>query len=93
MESHGDLEKGGTELSVVKGNHEFKKAINGTTPVPGPSTPCKPEICQATRSRFHPPDLAGNPWHAKKTIFLLLTIALLVIWIIIYSTLSKLDIL
>ncbi|KAL3287360.1 hypothetical protein HHI36_001834 [Cryptolaemus montrouzieri] len=51
-------------------------------------TVCKPIHCQEARQRHHPPDLAGSPWHIKKTIFLVGLIVLLVIWAISYGILS-----
>ncbi|KAJ9601549.1 hypothetical protein L9F63_000292 [Diploptera punctata] len=33
-----------------------------------------------------------NPWHRLKTIFLVSTIAILVVWIIVYTILSQLDV-
>lgn len=63
----------------------------GQQPEPGPSTSCRPEVCQRARERYTAPDLRGSPWHRSKTIFLLITISSLIIWAIIYSTLSHLN--
>ncbi|XP_017784178.1 PREDICTED: uncharacterized protein LOC108567910 isoform X2 [Nicrophorus vespilloides] len=58
-----------------------------------PATSCRPDVCQAARAKYAPPDLSGGPWHRKKTIFLGITLGSLILWIIIYSTLSKMNLL
>lgn len=82
-----DVEKG-TELEVVQ---SLKNTPNGNST--NPSTSCTPEVCIASRERTRGPDLSGSPWHFKKTVFLIGTIVLLVLWIIVYTTLSQLKLL
>lgn len=80
-----DAEKG-TELEMVRNK------TNGSTGNDA-STSCRPEVCQAARQRYQAPDLAESPWQHRKTVFLIGTIVLLVIWIIVYTTLSQLKLL
>lgn len=78
-----DAEKGErTELSVVQ------TQTNNSSSQAGPSK-CRPEVCRKSRQKYQPPELTGSPWHLKKTIFLLSIIVLLVIWIVVFSTLSQ----
>lgn len=97
-----DVEEG-TELGLVKNPQTATNTTNGTKStnisIPkstvstsaGPSSSCRPEVCQAARRRYQAPDLSGGPWHRHKTIFLIGTIVLLVIWIIVYAVLSHLN--
>lgn len=80
-----DVEKG-TELQMVKNK------TNGSSGT-DPSTSCRPEVCLAARQRRQAPDLGDSPWQTRKTVFLIGTIVLLVIWIIVYTTLSQLKLL
>lgn len=85
-----DVEKGVELLETKKQGLTTNGATPITKPPPQASTSCKPEICQAARSRYSPPELAGSPWHIKKTIFLLTFLILMVIWVIVFTTLSQL---
>lgn len=80
-----DAEKG-TELEMVRNK------TNGSSGN-DPSTSCKPEVCIVARQRYQAPDLSDSPWQTRKTVFLIGTIVLLVIWIIVYTTLSQLKLL
>ncbi|KAL1501672.1 hypothetical protein ABEB36_006961 [Hypothenemus hampei] len=79
-------------------NKAFKDTETGTelnkfTTVHGnkATTTCSPEVCRSARQRFQPPDLANNsPWNQKKTYFFIGVIALLILWIIIYTIVSEL---
>lgn len=85
-----DPEKG-TELEAVNSlkNNNTNKSNPNQQPIS-----CKPEVCRAAMQKNRRPDLAdNNPWHLKKTIFLIGTIVLLVIWIIVYTTISELNLL
>lgn len=84
-----------TALQAVQSPEDCKDILINQTAshIAGPSTTCKGEVCQAVIQKYRPPTLSANPWHKRKTIYLILTIVLLVIWIIIYSTLSQLNIL
>ncbi|KAK9737277.1 hypothetical protein QE152_g10866 [Popillia japonica] len=92
VELQKDVEKGVELLETKKQGLTTNGATPITKPPPQPSasTSCKPEICQAARSRYSPPELAGSPWHIKKTIFLLTFLILMVIWVIVFTTLSQL---
>ncbi|KAF5303638.1 hypothetical protein FQA39_LY09885 [Lamprigera yunnana] len=88
-----DLEEG-TDLGLVNKTEIIVMGdrLNGSAPY-GPSTSCKPEICHSTKKRFQGPDLSDSPWHKTKTIALVITIILFVIWVIVYTVLSQLDLL
>jgi hypothetical protein len=77
----------GIELSVSSTNGGASSATENLV------VTCTPEVCRTARQRYPPPDLAGSPWHLKKTIFLLGLIVLLIIWIVIFTTLSQLKLL
>lgn len=49
---------------------------------------CKPEACKKARQTHASPDLSGNPWNLKKTIFLIGIIVLLILWIIVFVLLK-----
>lgn len=95
-----DLERA-TELTVVKASElEAVKAkeksktlfVNQTSSyIAGPSTSCRGEVCQAVLEKFRPPTLSPSPWHKRKTLYLILTLTLFIIWIIIFTTLSQLN--
>lgn len=79
----------GTELRNM---NQSQGQSSGATRMALPDTVCKPIHCHEARLRHHPPDLAGSPWHTKKTIFLVGLIILLIIWAIVYATLKSYDI-
>lgn len=66
---------------------------NGATSTQLPDVSCRPEHCRDARHRYQPPDLTGSPWHKKKTFFFISLLVLFIIWVVVYSTLSHLDIL
>ncbi|KAJ3650133.1 hypothetical protein Zmor_021841 [Zophobas morio] len=76
----------GIELSVSSTN-------GGTSASENLVVTCSPEVCRTARQRYPAPDLAGSPWHLRKTISLITLIVLLIIWIIIFTTLKQLQIL
>lgn len=86
-----DLEEG-TELGLVRNSATTNGTSSSGTPTIEPSTSCRPEVCQAARRRYQAPDLSDSPWHNYKTIALIVTIVLFIIWIITYTVLSQLDI-
>lgn len=93
----GELEKG-TELEVVqmKGKIIATSASNGTTATANSSQgsgACASEVCRSARQRraANNNDDVDNdgPWHRKKTIFLISILVLLLVWIVVYATLSE----
>lgn len=69
-----------TELNTVT----IKDNIKATTT-------CTPQVCRTARQQYQPPDLANNsPWNQKKTYFFIGVIALLIVWIIVYTIISEL---
>lgn len=81
----GDKSEKGIELSV--------SSTNGGPSVSENLVTCSPEVCRTARQRYQPPDLAGSPWHIKKTFFLIGLIVLLIIWIIVFTTLNEFNLL
>ncbi|RZC41583.1 hypothetical protein BDFB_013392 [Asbolus verrucosus] len=80
----GEKTDKGIELSNTNGGASASENLVVT---------CTPEVCRAARQRYQPPDLAGSPWHMKKTVFLVGLIVLLIVWIIVFTTLSQLQLL
>lgn len=72
------------ELSEVKLHPS--KPTNGHT--------CQPEVCRNLHEKFlsERGKLTGNPWDRLKTIFLIIIIALLILWIVTFAFLNKLNI-
>ncbi|XP_044746664.1 uncharacterized protein LOC123308167 isoform X2 [Coccinella septempunctata] len=91
---HPDLtEKGKVRVDTeLKNMNQSQGQSSGAARMALPDTVCKPIHCHEARQRHHPPDLAGSPWHVKKTIFLVALIVLLVIWAIVYGLLKRYDI-
>lgn len=91
-----ELEKG-TELEVVqlKGKIITASTSNGTTIGSSQgTTSCASEVCRTARQRRAAggggaPNDDDGPWHRKKTIFLIGILVLMLIWIIVYATLSE----
>lgn len=79
----------GTELKRV----EVNGGAAGTSKNNQQTVTCSPEVCRKARQTFRPPDLSEGPWHKKKTYFFVGTIVLLLIWIVVYATLSHYDLL
>ncbi|KAK9892282.1 hypothetical protein WA026_019089 [Henosepilachna vigintioctopunctata] len=76
----------GTEM---KNMHHKELQTPGNPALPDSS--CKPIHCQEARQRYRPPDLAGDPWQLKKTIFLIGLIVSLIIWAIVYGVVQNLN--
>ena len=98
MENRGfreDAERGlelREQKMKLKENGATAQNPSATTPKNSaiPSTSCNPDVCQAARRKYAAPDLTDSPWHSNKTIFFLAIIALMVIWVIVYTTISQL---
>ncbi|CAH1126659.1 unnamed protein product [Ceutorhynchus assimilis] len=74
----------GTELNKVT-------IINGN--IKASTNTCTPEVCRRARQQYQPPDLANSsPWNQKKTYFFISVIVLLIVWIVVYTTVSQLKI-
>lgn len=86
-----DPEKG-TEMHEVHNALAHNALTHNGGPQPGPSV-CRPEVCRRARESYKLPELTGNPWHRKKTIALSVLLALFIVWIIVYTTLSQLKML
>lgn len=54
---------------------------------------CKAEICKRARTRSRAPQSSEGPWHKQKTFYLLMLVILFVIWVIVYSIISSLNLL
>nr|CAI5816892.1 unnamed protein product [Callosobruchus analis] len=75
----------GTELMKIS------VANGASTSAARSTTTCTPEVCRAARQKYQPPDLASDsPWNQKKTYFFIGTVAVFVVWIIIYTIVSEL---
>ncbi|KAF7280723.1 hypothetical protein GWI33_005579 [Rhynchophorus ferrugineus] len=70
----------GTELNKINTNGNVKA-----------TTTCTPEVCRSARHQFQPPNLTNSsPWNQKKTYFFIGIMVLLLVWVIIYATVSEL---
>lgn len=91
-----ELEKG-TELESVqlKGKIISTSNSNGTTIASSQgAASCTSEVCRTARQRRaaadgDAPNQDDGPWHRKKTIFLICILVLMVVWIVVYATLSE----
>ncbi|XP_050294196.1 uncharacterized protein LOC126734554 isoform X2 [Anthonomus grandis grandis] len=81
------MENKGYHKETETGTELNKVTVNGHVKA---TTTCSPEVCRSARQRFQPPDLSGNPWNQKKTIFFITVIVLLIVWIIVYTIVSEL---
>lgn len=82
----GEAEKKlGVELVEVTSEKEHNRTFNGHG--------CKPEVCQQLHNKYlqDKEKISADPWDRLKTIFLVLIISLLMVWLIVYITFSKLD--
>lgn len=90
----GELEKG-TELEVVqlRGKMIAVSPSNGTTISSQATASCASEVCRTARQRraigVGPDPPEDGPWNRKKTIFLIGLLVLLLVWIVVYATLSE----
>ncbi|KAK5647730.1 hypothetical protein RI129_002622 [Pyrocoelia pectoralis] len=81
----------GTELGLVRNPGAMSAPSNGNSALYEPSTSCNTEVCQSTKNKFPQPNLSNNPWNRCKTISLIVMIILFVLWIIIYTVLSQMN--
>lgn len=81
----------GDSTPNIKLTEVTKYATNGSAPSTSMGT-CHPAACMAARKKYldqGPQSADQSPWHHRKTIYLIVVIAALIIWIVVYSTLNN----
>ncbi|XP_031847867.1 uncharacterized protein LOC116433665 isoform X3 [Nomia melanderi] len=75
-----------TELAEVRTTLPTNNAATSTPQQPG-GVPCRNNGCKSWSSRSE--SRLESPWHFLKTVFLVSVIVALVLWVIVYASLSQ----